>query len=159
MRRSIILATLTLLLLAVAGASVAQDGFFAPGNETVDPGSTGRESTTPEPTPGLPAESTVEEELLDIPEETTAERRSDEGTHDGGQEDGNDGPKREAGQREKERGAEPGGGGPGGPGENGPRVEPGGEKITVCHKDKKTLTVGAPAEPAHLGHGDRSGPC
>jgi hypothetical protein len=41
-----------------------------------------------------------------------------------------------------------GGGGSGGP-----------DKVTLCHKDKKTLTVGAPAQPAHLGHGDYLGAC
>jgi hypothetical protein len=33
------------------------------------------------------------------------------------------------------------------------------EKVTLCHKDKKTLTVGAPAQAAHLRHGDSLGPC
>ena len=28
------------------------------------------------------------------------------------------------------------------------------EKITLCHKGKKTITVGAPAQEAHLNHGD-----
>jgi hypothetical protein len=33
------------------------------------------------------------------------------------------------------------------------------DKVTVCHKGKKTLTVGAPAKDAHLGHGDSPGAC
>jgi hypothetical protein len=33
------------------------------------------------------------------------------------------------------------------------------DKVTLCHKDKKTLTVGAPAQTAHLGHGDSLGAC
>ena len=37
------------------------------------------------------------------------------------------------------------------------------EKVTLCHKpgtpDEATLSVGAPAVPAHLAHGDRLGPC
>ncbi len=32
-------------------------------------------------------------------------------------------------------------------------------KVTLCHKGKKTLTVGAPAESAHLRHGDSLGAC
>ncbi len=32
-------------------------------------------------------------------------------------------------------------------------------KVTLCHKEKKTITVGAPAEPAHLRHGDSLGAC
>lgn len=33
------------------------------------------------------------------------------------------------------------------------------DKVTVCHKENKTLTVGAPALDAHLGHGDTEGSC
>lgn len=32
-------------------------------------------------------------------------------------------------------------------------------KTTICHKDKRTLSVGDPAVPAHLAHGDSLGPC
>ena len=32
-------------------------------------------------------------------------------------------------------------------------------KVTLCHKDRVTISVGAPAEPAHLRHGDRLGAC
>ena len=39
----------------------------------------------------------------------------------------------------------------------------GAEKVLVCHKpDKKsghTLSIAKPAVPAHLGHGDKLGPC
>jgi hypothetical protein len=31
--------------------------------------------------------------------------------------------------------------------------------VTLCHKGKKTLTVGAPAQSAHLRHGDTRGRC
>ena len=33
------------------------------------------------------------------------------------------------------------------------------DKVTLCHKGKKTLTVGAPAQEAHLRHGDSPGAC
>lgn len=37
------------------------------------------------------------------------------------------------------------------------------DKVTVCHKpgtaEEATLEIAAPAEAAHLGHGDYSGPC
>jgi hypothetical protein len=33
------------------------------------------------------------------------------------------------------------------------------EKVTLCHKGKNTITVGAAAVPAHLRHGDTIGPC
>jgi len=32
-------------------------------------------------------------------------------------------------------------------------------KVTLCHKDRVTISVGAPAKPAHLRHGDRLGAC
>ena len=32
-------------------------------------------------------------------------------------------------------------------------------KVTLCHKDKNTITVGAPAVPAHMRHGDDTGTC
>ena len=32
-------------------------------------------------------------------------------------------------------------------------------KVTLCHKGKKTLKVGAPAAKAHLRHGDKLGSC
>ncbi|MDH3342073.1 MAG: ABC transporter substrate-binding protein [Nitrosopumilus sp.] len=32
-------------------------------------------------------------------------------------------------------------------------------KVLVCHKDKKTLSISEDALPAHLGHGDDEGPC
>ncbi len=42
-------------------------------------------------------------------------------------------------------------------------VSAGNEKVTVCHKPgtkaETTLEIAAPAEAAHLGHGDYSGPC
>lgn len=32
-------------------------------------------------------------------------------------------------------------------------------KVTLCHKSKKTITVGYPAVRAHLRHGDTLGRC
>ena len=34
-----------------------------------------------------------------------------------------------------------------------------GKKVTLCHKGKKTITVGKAAVPAHLRHGDTVGTC
>ncbi len=45
--------------------------------------------------------------------------------------------------------AKNGGGGGGG----------GQDKVPLCHKDKNTLTVGAPAQAAHVRHGDSLGAC
>jgi hypothetical protein len=33
------------------------------------------------------------------------------------------------------------------------------EKVTLCHKGKNSITVGAPAQAAHERHGDTVGPC
>jgi hypothetical protein len=33
------------------------------------------------------------------------------------------------------------------------------QKVTICHKGRKTIRVGAPALKAHLGHGDQPGAC
>ncbi len=33
------------------------------------------------------------------------------------------------------------------------------EKVTLCHKGKNTIAVGAPAQAAHVRHGDTVGPC
>ena len=32
-------------------------------------------------------------------------------------------------------------------------------KTTVCHKGRKTITIGVSALPAHRAHGDTEGPC
>jgi hypothetical protein len=42
-------------------------------------------------------------------------------------------------------------------------AEGGGDKVLVCHKPEKrgghTLSISSSAVPAHLGHGDKMGPC
>ena len=144
MRRTVIFVTLISLLIAVAGVTAAQNGGVDLDGET----------TTPEPAP----EATVE-----APEPTTREtpQRLEEtsveqpGHSDGGKHRAETPGPEDAGNRagpEGERGndnkAEPDGRG----------EEPHGEKAIVCHWGK-TLSVGAPAKPAHLGHGDSSGPC
>jgi hypothetical protein len=60
-------------------------------------------------------------------------------------------------------GASPGKGKPGKPGKQAApaaaQYQYGKTKVTLCHKGKKTITVGAPAVKAHLRHGDTLGPC
>jgi hypothetical protein len=60
-------------------------------------------------------------------------------------------------------GASPGKGKPGKPGKkqspSAAQYQYGKTKVTLCHKGKKTITVGAPAARAHLRHGDTLGPC
>jgi hypothetical protein len=35
----------------------------------------------------------------------------------------------------------------------------GGETVLLCHKGKKTMELPREAASAHIGHGDRYGPC
>jgi len=42
---------------------------------------------------------------------------------------------------------------------NGHGKAKGKEKVTLCHKGRKTITVGKPAEKAHLAHGDTKNAC
>ena len=70
-------------------------------------------------------------------------------------------------------GASPGKGGPGKGKQKGKQAAPstaqyqygpsgkqyGKQKVTLCHKGKKTITVGKPAAKAHLRHGDTLGRC
>ncbi len=43
--------------------------------------------------------------------------------------------------------------------DDGTASDPSAAKVTICHKGRKTLTVGVPAKSAHLAHGDTLGPC
>jgi outer membrane biosynthesis protein TonB len=40
-----------------------------------------------------------------------------------------------------------------------PTPKPEDKKITICHKDKNTITISESAWPAHEAHGDSKGPC
>ena len=200
MRRAVMFATLTLLLLAVAGVTVATENTsWLPAGDP--PESTAPQSTAPEPTV---TEPTVPE--VTVPETTAPEEveKPDEGTV-------------EATVVAPEKPKEPGAGGTGvgnrvgvqkgnGIGEAGkPAVGPrppehaqgskkngipqqtskpehpakppvrgkpedvgkaGHErargnpgKVIICHKGRVTISVGAPAQPAHPRHGDSLGAC
>lgn len=145
MRRTVIFVTLISLLIVVAGVSAAQDVILAPS----PPETTAPEPTAPEPT--------TRETFPDEQEGIGTERPNNDGEYDGGGR-GENGPSKPEGEG-RESGEESGKGGPGGSGSEDEEHEgSGGEKVAVCHKGK-TLSVGAPAEPAHLGHGDSTGPC
>ena len=194
MYRAVVLTTLVLLLLAVAGVSVAQDGRIFAG----EPNSNGRpESSTPErtsleatdsedtTTSPLPGASSEEEDRQNVPEPTvitepsvvepekptvapTRQETPAPGTNvvgnmgDGGRAVG----KPEHAVKAPDPAAGPAGIGQhpnGKPVERGNEAEPGrgvdGQKETLCHKGKKTLTMGAPALAAHLRHDDTRGAC
>ena len=194
MHRAVVLTTLVLLLLAVAGVSAAQDsGIFAGGPSSDDPqGSTMQERTSFEATvaedtmqstlPGASSEPKVGEDVSEPKvvskptvgktEKPTAAAPSEQMLSPGSnnvRKPANSG--RGVG-KPAFVGKAPNIGNP--PGEvdhpanrkpevRGNEVEHGRggsqQKVTLCHKDKKTLTVGAPALAAHQRHGDTPGAC
>ena len=197
MRRAVILATLTLLLFAVAGVTAATENTFTSSPQAGDR----TESTAPEPTSPEPAapevtvpETTIPEATLhedvDKPDEGTVEATVVEpeepkapgaGNYGGIQADNGieatDEPAAMAGKPEHAQGGKEIGmlretGKPEHPGKPPARGKPddvgkagekraGGNpgKVTLCHKGRVTISVGAPAEPAHLRHGDSLGAC
>jgi hypothetical protein len=187
MYRVVVLTTLVLLLLAVGGVSVAQDGrLFAgepkgngpPGptpQERTSFGATGSWDTTTSPLPGASSEeedrqntpepTVVTEPTVVEPEKPAAAPAREETPKPATKAVGNPGDGgRGVGKPEHAAGAaEIGHHGNGEPVERGNEAEPGrgagGQKATLCHKGTKTLTVGAPALAAHLRHGDYSGAC
>ena len=191
MRRAVIFATLTFLLLAVAGVTVAGENTFTSSQRTGDQ----TESTAPEPTTLDPDAPEVTVPEATAPEETVNEdvEKPDEGTVEttgvvpeepeepgagnyGGIEE-TDEPAARPGKPEHAQGGKKNGllrqtGRPEHPGKPPVRGKPddvgkageklaGGNpgKVTLCHKGRVTISVGAPAEPAHLRHGDRLGAC
>jgi hypothetical protein len=201
MRRAVILATLTCILFAVAGVTVAGENTFPSGSQDGDQ----TESTFPESTvagriapEATASEATVSEATVPevtVPETTVPEdvkkpvERTEEATvivHEEPKEPGKGAPG--AGnyggiqdENRIEKAGEPTGkpeharggkkyGKPRVVGKSRPatgRLDHAGKKgfvgnpgkVTLCHKDRVTISVGAPAEPAHLRHGDRRGAC
>lgn len=195
MHRAVVLTTLVILLLAVAGVSVAQESrIFAGGSNSEDP----LESTTPERTsfgasvaedpeastppsasskpengadasePAVVTEPTVEETEeptvgTPVVEETRAPGLNKVGKpENSGRGIGKPEHAGKASNIGKPRldVRHPSNGKPeelGNEEEHGRSESQ--QKITLCHKDKNTLTVGAPALVAHLRHGDTRGAC
>ncbi len=184
MYRAVVLTTFVVLLLAVAGVAIAGSG----GEDSIEPttleetsfGSTVAED--PETTvPGGPSpelegvEETSEPTVITEPtvEETTAPEPVEETPTPNlnvGKEHG--GPDGVVGLDAGKQGTKGGVGRPaqagkplgrGEPEERGDEEEQGGgagqQKVTLCHKGKNTITVGAPAVDAHLRHGDTPGEC
>lgn len=169
MYRTAVLTTLMILLLAIAGVTVAQESTVtAPGlaNDTSAPDETTieettgiettQESTSPETRektiPGIGSSRSsrqVSAKKSDDKIEKAAKLRPESATHQEGrdrvnavgkQRPDNAGKSLKAGKRAKlEEGR-------------------GAKKVSVCHKGK-TLAIGAPAKRAHLRHGDVAGIC
>jgi hypothetical protein len=187
MRRAVVLTTLVLLLLAIAGVTAAgprgdnPTGSMTPemmsfgstvaeGPETTAPGSSSsRPQDVKEETDEALSEPTViTEPPVGETQKPTAIGPTEErpAPHmKAGEEHG-----RADGVHERSAG-KPGrnGRGVGRPEHAGKPEERGDEeehgrsegqpKVTLCHKGKNTITVGAPAVHAHLAHGDRLGAC
>ncbi len=178
MRRATILITLVLLMLAVAGVASARDGAFdgliAQGQptvpETTTPETTAIEETTQtSPKSSEPGGTTEAEKTTAHPADTTkAEEQgkasgADEVSEDENKNTGKPRHAKKPANRGKsvERGGQRQAGG-GGPDEVSGKASPekgkGSQKVAVCHSGK-TLKIGAPAESAHLRHGDSPGAC
>ena len=192
MRRAVILATLTCILFAVAGVTVAGENTFtsgSPDGEQTESTGLGRtvpeatvlEATVPEATVPddveKPVEGTVgvhEEQKEPGKGETGAGNyggiQDDNRIEDAGEPTGKPN-KPEHAQGGKKYGkprvagkppgkSEPATGRPDDAAKKGFDGNPG--KITLCHKSHKnrvTISVGAPAWPAHQRHGDWLGSC
>jgi hypothetical protein len=203
MRRAVILATLTCILFAVAGVTVAGENTFTSSSQDGDQ----TESTVPESTVAgrtTPAATALEATVPEatVPETTVPEgvEKPVEGTeeatvvvHEAPKEPGKEvpgagnyggiqydnrieragEPTSKPGKPEHAQGAKkygkprvagkppgksrPATGKPDHAREKGFEGNPG--KVTLCHKNRVTISVGAPAEPAHLSHGDVVGAC
>jgi hypothetical protein len=184
MHRAVVLTTLVLLLLAVAGVSAAHEsGIFAGGPNSDDPpgSSTQEEGTSFEATmtSALPSASSEPKDGEDASEPTVGQIEKPTAAAPGEEtltpDSNNVGKPANSGgvfgkpehvdkvpnigklpddvghpanDKPKERGNEE---------EHGrPSSQ---QKVTLCHKDNKTLTVGAPALAAHQRHGDTQGAC
>src|SRR5215211_9405603 len=195
MHRAVVLTTLVLLLLAVAGVSAAQDsGIFAGGPNSDDPpGSTTQERTSFEATvaedtmaSALPGASSEPKGGGDasqptvVTEPTVAETNEPAAAAAPGEKTLTPGPHNVGKPTKSGRGVgkpalvgkapnignppdevdHPANGKPEGRGNEVEHGRGGGQqKVPLCHKNKNTLTVGAPALAAHQRHGDTQGAC
>jgi hypothetical protein len=198
MRRAIILATLTCILFAVAGVTVAGETKFTSSSQDGDqtestvaestvagrtaPETTVPEATVPETTVPEGVEKPVEgtqEATVVVHEEPKEPGKKDPGAGNyGGIQEHNrieraGEPVGKPGKPEHAQGGKkygkprvagkppgksrPATGRPDHAGEKGFEGNPG--KVTLCHKGRVTISVGAPAEPAHLRHRDGPGAC
>jgi hypothetical protein len=134
--RAAILATLIFLLLTVTGITMARER--SPGPERdYQTGSTVQSPTTI-------GETTA----------TTTGEFTDSGDEEPAGRSGSEADELEASEPEGVGEAKAVGGKPEGKAKGG-----GGQKVTLCHKGKNSITVGAPAQDAHLRHGDTLGEC
>lgn len=172
MRRAVILTTLTLLLLAIMGISLAGESTIGPESgfqtestiqdattTTMGPTDTTVWETTNTTDEGHsqrsgPAAGTVTEDPTD-PEAVELEGTGEEAT----EAEGKKGGKPEGVGKPKGVGGEPVGNGKAKDDEGEARGGGNQDKVTFCHKGKHTIAVGASAQAAHVRHGDTVGSC
>lgn len=153
MHRAVTLTTLAMLLFAVAGAGVARESVFEGemAGGTIPSGATVPETTLPLEETTVAPETTEPEELappaVSPMEARTPPERVPADEDIASEPTGDDGAEQRPIREGKPEGR------PGGNSEKGP------SKTTLCHKEKKTITVGKPAEEAHLRHGDARRAC
>jgi hypothetical protein len=185
MRRAVILATLTCILFAVAGVTVAGENTFTSGSpdgeqtESTGLGRTVSEATALEATVPDDVEKPVEgtvEATVGVHEEQKEPGKGETGAgnyggiqddnriEDAGEPTGKPN-KPEHAQGGKKYGKPRVAGKP--PAKSKPTPDDAGKKgfdgnpgkVTICHKERVTISVGAPAWPAHQRHGDSLGTC
>lgn len=160
MRRAVIFVTLLLLLLAVAGVTIAQEGTFLGDEpaENISPEATTSEDALPETTtPGstgpdleIPQAndqetSSPEKPELESPEEDeTSEEEPPEtdGANNAPEDENKVNGRNEAEDKAGDEAVD--------------RLQ---QKVTLCHKGRITISVGTPAQAAHVRHGDALGAC
>jgi hypothetical protein len=169
MRRAVILLTLTVLLLAVTGITIARENSSDPETEyTVDKASIERSepATLPspensdepkadklKPTKGIASEGEAEGVAKREGIGKLAGKGKPSITGDPGGKNNTPhaaGKPEDVGGKPEEKAKDAKGNVTGGRGQ---------QKVTLCHRGKKTIKVGAPAKEAHLNHRDSPGAC
>jgi hypothetical protein len=167
----VILSTLTPLLLAVTGITLARESTFGAEWDSLTESTVQDATTTREPAATTVRESTdtADEGSTERSEpaargmtEDSTEPQADE--HQVTEEETTGGKAENVGKPEglgkaKGVGGKPIGNGKANDDEGVARGGEDQEKVTLCHKAKNTITVGAPAQAAHVRHGDTVGPC
>ena len=170
MYRAVVLTTLTLLLIAVTGISLARESTFRPERDSLTEPTVQDTTTTVEPTATILGESTdiADEESSDrselavgsVTENSTVPEADDPGVTE---EEATGGKGENIGKPKGVSSLQGVGGELVGSGKAKVDEEAnaggGQQKVILCHKAKKTLMVGAPAQDAHLRHGDTRGRC
>jgi hypothetical protein len=131
--RAVVLTTLTLLLLAITGITLARESTFGPAGDSLAEPTVQDATTTGEPTATTVREST-EGKIANVGKPKGVGKAKGFG----GKAEGSGGDRVDEGEA-RDAGHQ--------------------EKVTLCHKGKNTIAVGAPAQAAHVRHGDTVGLC